>query len=146
MIIGRDLITSLQLDIKGSDMSIKWDDFAIPWRSINSTVDDIYLAEDRHNYQPIEQEMQRMTDILEAKYKKADLNQIAYSADHLMSSKQSSLLALLKKYEDLFDGTLSAFTGTPCDIKLKENVEPHHARPFPVPKIHELMLKSELDR
>ena len=34
----------------------------------------------------------------------------------------------------------------PLDIKLKDNVEPHHARPFPVPKIHELTLKSELDR
>jgi hypothetical protein len=64
MIIGRDLITSLQLDIKGSDMSIKWDDSAIPWRSIDLTVDDIYLAEDRRNFQPTEQEMQRMTDIL----------------------------------------------------------------------------------
>jgi hypothetical protein len=146
MIIGRDLITSLQLDIKGSDMSIKWDDSAIPWRSIDSTVDDIYLVEDRRNYQPIEQEMQRMTDILDAKYKKADLNQIASSADHLTNSEQSSLLALLKKYEDLFDGTLGTFTGTPYDIKLQENAEPYHARPFPVPKIHELTLKSELDR
>ncbi len=146
MIIGRDLITSLQLDIKGSDMSIKWDDSAIPWRSIDSTVDDIYLAEDRRNYQPIEQEMQRMTDILDAKYKKADLNQIASSADHLTNSEQSSLLALLKKYEGLFDGTLGTFTGTPYDIKLKENVEPHHARPFPAPKTHDLTLKSELDR
>jgi hypothetical protein len=144
MIIGRDLIASLQLDIKGSDVSIKWDDSAIPWRSVDSTVDDIYLAEDRRNYQPTEQEMQRMTDILDAKHKKADLDQIASSADHLTNSEQSSLLALLKKYEDLFDGALGAFTGTPYDIKLKENVEPHHARPFPVPKIHKLTLKSEL--
>jgi hypothetical protein len=45
----------------------------------------------------------------------------------------------------LFDGTLGTFTGAPCDVKLKDNVEPHHARPFPVPKIHELTLKSELD-
>jgi hypothetical protein len=94
----------------------------------------------------MEQEMQRMTDILDAKHKKADLNQIASSADHLTNSEQSSLLALLKKHEVLFDGALGAFTGTPCDIKLKENVEPHHARPFPVPKTHELTLKSESDR
>jgi hypothetical protein len=46
----------------------------------------------------------------------------------------------------LFNGTLGTFTGAPYDIKLKDNVEPHHARPFPVPKIHELTLKSELDR
>jgi hypothetical protein len=146
LIIGRNLITSLQLDIKGSNMSIKWDDTAIPWRNIDSTVEDVYLAEDSQSYQPIEQEMQRMTDILDAKYKKANLDEIAANADHLTNSEQESLLKLLKKYEDLFEGTLGTFTGTPYDIKLKDNVELHHARPFPVPKIHELTLKSELDR
>ena len=53
MIIGRDLITSLQLDVQGSNLSIKWDDTAIPWRNIDSTVDNIYLAEDRQSYQPV---------------------------------------------------------------------------------------------
>jgi hypothetical protein len=47
MIIGRDLITSLQLDVKGSDMSIKWDDVTIPWRNVDSTVEDICHGE-RH--------------------------------------------------------------------------------------------------
>jgi predicted aspartyl protease len=146
MIIGRDLITSLQLDVKGSNLSIQWDDAAIPWRDIDSTSADIYLTEDRQSYQPIEQEMQRMTDILDAKYKPANLQEISENADHLTNSEQKSLLKLLKKYEDLFDGTLGTFTGKPYDIKLKDNAEPHHARPFPVPKIHELTLKSELDR
>jgi hypothetical protein len=54
MIIGRNLISSLQLDIKGSDLSIKWGDAAIPWRNIDSTVKDIYLAEDHQSYQPVE--------------------------------------------------------------------------------------------
>jgi hypothetical protein len=146
MTIGRDLITSLQLDVKGSDMLIKWDDAAIPWRNIDSTVEDICLAEDNQSYHPVEQEMNRMNGILDAKYSKADLNEVAQSADHLTTSEQQKLLALLKKYEDLFDGTLGTFTGAPYDIKLKDNVEPHHGRPFPVPKIHELTLKSELDR
>jgi hypothetical protein len=113
MIVGRDLITSLQLDIKGSDMSIKWDDSAIPWRSVVSTVNDIYLAEDPRNCQPTEQEMQRMNDILDAKHKKADLNKIASSADHLTNSEQSSLLALLKKHQDLFHGAFGTFTSKP---------------------------------
>jgi hypothetical protein len=98
-------------------MSIKWDDAAIPWRNIDSTVEDIYLAEDCQSYQPIEQEMQQMTAILDAKYKKANLDEIAANADHLTNSEQESLLKLLKKYEDLFDGTLGTFTGTPYDIK-----------------------------
>jgi hypothetical protein len=45
VIVGRDLIASLQLDIEGGDMSIKWDHSAIPWRSITSIVDDMCLAE-----------------------------------------------------------------------------------------------------
>jgi hypothetical protein len=60
--------------------------------------------------------------------KKKNLDEIAANADHLTnSSEQESLLKLLKKYEDLFDGTLWTFTGTPYDIKLKDNFEPHHA-------------------
>jgi hypothetical protein len=87
-----------------------------------------------------------MNESLDAECSEADLNEVAESADHLTTSEQQKPLALLKKYEDLFDGTLGTFTGAPCDVKLKDNVEPHHARPFPVPKIHELTLKSELDR
>jgi hypothetical protein len=91
--------------------------------------------------------MQRMPDILDAKCRKANLDEIAASTDHLTNSDQKSLLKLLKECKDSFDGTLGTFTGTPpCDMKLKDNVEPHHARPVPVPKIHELTLKSELDR
>jgi hypothetical protein len=35
---------------------------------------------------------------------------------------------------------------TPYDIKLKENVTPYHAKPFPIPKVHEATLQVELDR
>ena len=34
MIIGRDLISSLGIDIHGADITIHWDDAAIPWRVI----------------------------------------------------------------------------------------------------------------
>ena len=39
------------------EVTIKWDDAAIPWRNIDSTVKDIYLAEDCQSYQPVEQEI-----------------------------------------------------------------------------------------
>jgi hypothetical protein len=130
-----------------SNMSIKWDDPAIPaWRKIDSTVHDMFAIEDCQSYQPTEQEMQQMTDVLDAKYKKADLDKSASSANHLANNKQKLLLAVLKKCKELFNGTLGASTGKPHDIKLKDEVQPCHARPFPVPKIQELTLKSELDR
>ena len=41
MIIGRDLIKSLGIDIHGGDMTIHWDDASIPWRDIDSTTKDL---------------------------------------------------------------------------------------------------------
>jgi hypothetical protein len=146
MIIGRDLIMELGLDAKGCDLSIKWDDVAIPWRDMDSTVEDIYLAENHFSRQPMEPEIKRMTDILDAKYTKANLEEIVKAADHLNYTERDALYKLIQKYEDLFDGTLGTFTGTPYDIKLKENVEPFHIRAFPVPKIHEYSFKSEIER
>ena len=34
----------------------------------------------------------------------------------------------------------------PYDIKLKPDAEPYHGKPFPVPRIHELEFRQELDR
>jgi hypothetical protein len=45
MIIGQGLINKLSIDIKGSNMSIYWDDASIPaWRDMDSTLNDAYLA------------------------------------------------------------------------------------------------------
>ena len=65
---------------------------------------------------------------------------------HLSNGEKKKILKLLKKHKTLFDGTLDRWKGTPYHIRTKEGITPHHARPFPVPKIHELTLKSELDR
>jgi hypothetical protein len=76
---------------------MKWDDAATPWRIIDSTVQCIYLAEDRQSCQPVEQEMQQMTDIPDAKqHEKANLDEIATDADHLTNSEQKSLVKLSK--------------------------------------------------
>ena len=42
MIIGLDLIRFLGIDIRGSDMTIHWDDAAIPLRDIYSTTKDVF--------------------------------------------------------------------------------------------------------
>jgi hypothetical protein len=59
-----------------------------------------------------------MTDILDAKYNKANLEEISKSADHLTNSEHKSLLKLLKKYEDCFDGMLGTFTALGTKITL----------------------------
>ena len=46
----------------------------------------------------------------------------------------------------MFDGTLGNYTGSTYKIELKEKVAPYHAKPFPIPKVHETTLKKEVER
>ena len=41
-IIGRDLTSFLSIDIHGADMTIHWYDGVIPWRDIDSTLNDVF--------------------------------------------------------------------------------------------------------
>ena len=71
MIIGRDLISSLGIDIHGADMTIHWDDAAIPWRNIDSTTNDVFVLS-QYNA-PLKSETKKTKHILDAKYTKAIL-------------------------------------------------------------------------
>ena len=42
MIIGWYLIRYLGIDIHGADITIQWDDDAIPWRDIDFTTNDVF--------------------------------------------------------------------------------------------------------
>ena len=42
--------------------------------------------------------------------------------------------------------TLGKYTGSYQYIELKEDAKPYHVKPFPIPKIHELTLKKEVNR
>ena len=91
-------------------------------------------------------ETQQMKRILDAKYKKSNLEAISEISTHLDPQERNKLHTLLKKYESLFDGDIGKLHGEPYDIKLKPDKEPYHGRPFTVPHIHELTLKQELDQ
>ena len=52
----------------------------------------------------------------------------------------------MKKYNYLLEGNQGTWHGKPYDIKLKPDAELYHGKPFPVPRIHELTFKQELDQ
>ena len=66
--------------------------------------------------------------------------------NYLKDKHRITLLELLQKYKNMFDGTLGKYTGSDYTIELKEDAKPYHAKPFPIPKIHEPTLKKEVDR
>ena len=75
MIIGRDLIRSLGIDIHGTDMTIHWDDYAILWSDIDSTKNDVF-ALSQYNA-TFNSETKRMKRIPDAKYSKSGIKTIA---------------------------------------------------------------------
>jgi hypothetical protein len=85
--------------------------------------------------------------ILDAKYKKADLQSfVRDNCKNLSADQQKKLLQLLKKYESLFDGTLGDWKTKPVSFQLKEGASPYHGQAFPVPKIHKDIIFKEVER
>ena len=96
MIIGRDLIRSLGIEIHGIDMTIHWDDVAIPSRNIYSTAKDMF-ALSQHNA-PFNAETKRMKSILDAKYSKTDIKTIAEISTRIEPHERNEIYSLLNKY------------------------------------------------
>ena len=149
MIIGRDLMRKLKMDVLYSDNVVTWDELRLPmhevkdngeWHDFNA------LVEDQAESESVKDSMSRLTRILDANYDTPDLEAEVAKMTHLTAIQRTLLLALLKKNEDLFDGQLGDWVGDPVEIPLKEGSKPYHARAFPIPNIHEQTFKKDLDR
>eukprot|EP00804_Cyclotella_cryptica_P023626 CCRYP_011956-RA/>CCRYP_011956-RA protein AED:0.24 eAED:0.24 QI:0/-1/0/1/-1/1/1/0/99 len=67
------------------------------------------------------QEDTALVKILDANYKKADLQSIvSTNCTHLSIQDQNSFLELLTEFEELFDGTLGDWNTKPVSFKLEE--------------------------
>ena len=87
-----------------------------------------------------------VSHILDAKYEKADMVEVSQKNTRPNKQEQRMLLKLLLKYEHLFDGKLGVWQDANYNIELKPDVSPYHARPYPIPRIHEQTLKKEIER
>jgi hypothetical protein len=89
------------------------DEVKLPMRNINYLQGSSTLRELKLNHslamdlQSTQDATKCVTQILDAKYEKADLQSIVRdNCKHLSADQQKKLPQLLKKYKSLFDGTL----------------------------------------
>ncbi len=111
------------LDFK--DKMITIDEVKMPMQNINYLQGSSTLRALRLNHslamepQSTQDATKCVTRILDAKYKKADLQSIVRDdCKHLSADQQKKLLQLLTKYELLFDGTLGDWKTKPFSFKL----------------------------
>ena len=154
MIIGRDILDSLGLVLNFKNNTIEWEGATTPMKSPDFLTnplhdyleDTFYWHNDLLESDALQSATDRLKKILDAKYEKADLAEVCRNCTHLTPEEQTKLLNVLQRHESLFDGTLGRWEGRDYDIDLKPGATPYHARPFPIPRIHEATLKLELER
>ena len=143
MIIGRDIMSFLGINIQFSDRTVHWEGKEMPFKPVEATAEyDYHIAESM----AITEAADRVKSILDAKYVAADFDKVCSEQHHLAHEEQRALLALLNKYDDLFDGTLGKWTEEPVHIELLPEATPYHARPYPIPRCHHDTLRMEVDR
>jgi hypothetical protein len=124
MIIGRDILLFLKIDICFSDQVVIWDGSKMPFKPVEaSATTDCHISETM----AVEDQMERIKKVLDAKYSATDLEKVCSSQSHLKLEKQQKLLALLMKFEDLFDRMLGKWNEEPVKLELKEDATPYHA-------------------
>ena len=143
MIIGRDILSFLGIDIQFSNQKVIWENGQLPFKPFDADVHTDYHIEET---MAVNQATERIREILEAKYEPADLEKVCTSQSHLIVEQQRKLLSLLNKYAGLFDGTLGKWNEAPIDIELKEGATPYHAKPYPIPRCHAETLRMEVER
>jgi hypothetical protein len=126
-----------------------WDEATIPMKEYGS-ISTLHAADtycDEIFTTDIENEVTtQMTQILDAKYEKADLAKVVADSEHLTTDEQSKLLAVLRRYEKIFDGGLGLWKTTPVKLELKPDAVPYHARPYPIPRSREATTRKEIER
>ena len=151
MIIGRDLLEELGLKFLFDTQMMEWDNASTPMLNPDQFDQEETLEvlekELLYMHDPDTTEAERIQTILNAKYCKADLNQLVQECTTLSKEEKQKLLTLLQRYEQLFDGTVGTWNTDPVDLTLKDpSCKPYHAKAYPVPHSQEQKLKEEVAR
>jgi len=143
VIIGRDILKFLKIDLRFSDEIIEWDGAEMPFKDGDASTKEVHCAADSD---PAEDAAHRVKHILDAKHDKADVEKICEEQAELDKQQREQLAALLHKCEALFDGQLGRWHGQEVKLELQEGAKPCHARAYNAPRCHAQTLKAEVDR
>ena len=122
MILGRDLLHKIGLNLDFGEKVMKWIDSVVPMKT-----NDFWTSPLSYHRALDDDEFDAFaTTILDAKYEKVAITDVVKHLKHLSFSKQQQLQALLDKYTTLFDGGLGHYKNQQVHIDLDPSVSPKH--------------------
>ena len=142
MIIGNNLLHKLSIQNEFANATIHWGESKIlmkqsDFRPETSTSKKSIQWIIQETVEPAvtQEATQHVIRILDTNYKKTNLKEVVANAHQLNDGEKGLLLALLKDFEDIFDGTLGHWDTKPIDIELKPDTKLYNGRYHPAPKI-----------
>ena len=143
MIIGRDILSALEIKFDFATMSMEWEHAVVPMKDRDTMTREVFHVNDPES---LLDASERLKGILDAKYEQADLKEVSRAPENLTSDQHAQLYEVLEKFEDLFDGSLGKWNMGAYNIELRPDVTPYHARAFPIPRAYTDTLKVEVER
>ena len=144
MIIGSNLMDAIGIDIMCSTNSVVWGDHSLPMKP-KMVYEEPELNEmwfqDLFESHPA----QKLVKMLDNDYTPADLDKVVQECKCLNHEEQKSLLKLMKKHQDLFQGKLGTWKCPPVDLELKEGATPFHRKLHVPPHAHLAQTKKECE-
>jgi len=126
MIMGRDILSILGIDISFKEETITLDHVTIPMKDYH--FDDKIPKPTRSELKSIlsprdepkapQEATDRAIKILDSTYKKADLRKVTDEASSLNDQEKEQLFKLLWEFEELFDGTLGDWKTELVELEL----------------------------
>ncbi len=144
VILGRDLLQSIGLDIHYSASQFTWDGISV------AMVPSGYWSKDKIKHIAAswnsKHEEAHVTEILPAEYKPCDINAIVNEQTHLSPDEKNKLRSALLEFSDLFKGECGKYNGDPIDLELIPGAKSFYGKPFSIPKAYEQVTKNEIKR
>ena len=152
LILGTNFLSKVGIKLDYNTGNMEWYDSILPMRPRKGlTSTDFDDMEDQYFIQ-LEDEIlgedwldSFATEILDAKYEFTDVATVVNDMQHLDQNQKDDLLNVLRKHQQMFDGTLGIYPHKKFHIDIDPDAKPVYSRPYPVPRIHYNTFKKELD-
>ena len=144
IILGRDVLQQLQIDVKFSDKTINWKDNSVSMKPYSYWDDPYNLFHTLSHEDLIEHHY--ADQIKHSKYEKADINEVTNKLTYLTPHQRDELNETLNTFPILFNGKLGKYTKNKVHLHLRPNATPYHGKAYAVAQIHRQVFKDELLR
>jgi hypothetical protein len=147
IILGRDILNQLKIDILYSNKIIRWLDFEVAMKTKHywQNAWNMYytFAQDDNLFESVDSFLR---EILPSKYEKANIDDVIKKQAQLTLDQQNELHEVLNQFEHLFNGELGFYPHQKIHLELKPDAVPYHAKPYPVPHVYHTLFLAELQR